>query len=136
MNYEHNDNGGETFAFADYGGVVLMIQTYHYKMVEMFRQYYYDVLRQRDFQHKRQAIQSCVVTLVQLLKRYDSVIKKSTTKNLFSDIDKFILTQNTMNFSTLKQCIDSVMDAHHALGLSNIELKKPDKGRAIMNFNN
>jgi hypothetical protein len=126
---EDEDQG--SFAYADYSGVVVMIQTYYYKTLELFRQYYLMMIKGKDHKPLKQQIQSYVLTLTQLLKRYESVQDNKEVNKIFIKLDKFVTTLETMNFNKLKECIDVISDAHHALGLSNIELKKRDPGKAM-----
>ena len=122
----------ESFAYADYSGVVTMIQTYYYRMLEMFRQYYLAAIKGRDHKPARQQIQSYVVTLIQLLKRYDSVNEKKAAEKFIKKIDEFIATKETMTFQKLKECVDIISDAHNALGLNKIEFKKRDPGKSVL----
>jgi len=131
---EEEDQG--SFAYADYTGVVLMIQTYYYKMLELFRKYYLMMIKGKNYVPLKQDIQSYILTLTQLLKRYDSVKEGENKeggkiKDTFDDLDEFIGTLETLNFKKLKECIDCISDAHHALGLSKIEFKKRNPSKAM-----
>lgn len=120
-----------SFAYADYSGVVVMIQTYYYKTLEFFRQYYLMIIKGKDYKPLKQQIQSYILILTQLLKRYESVQDNKEVKKMFIKIDKFTETLETINFKKLKECIDIISDAHHALGLSKIEFKKRNPNKSI-----
>ncbi len=121
---EEEGENQESFAYADYSGVVVMIQTYYYRMVEAFRQYYLNVIKQRDHIGTRQQIQSYIVTLTQLLKRYNSVNSDKDIKEVLKQIDDFVNTQATMNFKKLYECVNMISNAHNILGLNKIEFDK------------
>lgn len=129
---EGEEEQEESFAYADYSGVVVMIQTYYYKMLELYRQYYLMILKGKDYTPLKQQIQTYIVTLLQLLKRYNSVQQDKGIKEIFEELDEFVKTQETMNFQKLKECVDKVSDAHHALGLSKIEFQKRNPGKAVL----
>ncbi len=129
MPEEEEDQG--SFAYADYSGVVVMIQTYYYKMLELFRQYYLWMIKGKEYRPLKQQIQSYILTLTQLLRRYDSVQKAKKVKDTFEKLDKFIITLETLNFEKLKECVDTISEAHHALGLSKIEFKKRNPNKAM-----
>ena len=128
---EKEDEQAESFAYADYSGVVIMIQTYYYKMIELWRQYYLMVIKGKDYKPLKQQIQSYVITLLQLLKRYNSIKEDDEVNKIFEELDNFIGTQKTMNYEKIKECVDKISDAHHALGLSKIEFQKRNPGKAI-----
>lgn len=137
MDYEDDgqeEEEQEAYAYADYSGVVVMIQTYYYRAIELYRQYYLSMIRNRDYKPLRQQIQSYIITLAQLLKRYESIKGNKEVKKTLDQIDKFSETTDTMNFNKIKMCVDKISEAHHTLGLSKIELKKQDKGRSIAEF--
>ncbi len=121
----------ESFAYADYSGVVLMIQTYYYKMLELYRQYYLAAIKGKDHRPTRQQIQSYIVTLSQLLKRYSSVKSDDKADKFLKKLDLFTKTLETMKFEKLKESVDIISDAHSALGLTNIEFNKRDPSKSI-----
>ena len=121
----------ESFAYADYSGVVVMIQTYYYRMIEAFRQYYLNVIKKRDSIGTRQQIQSYVITLTQLLKRYNSVQANKKVNKDLNAIDEFIDTQETLNFNKLHEFVNTISNAHNILGLNKIEHIKKDVKRSM-----
>ncbi len=128
---DEGEEQAESFAYADYSGVVVMIQTYYYRMIETFRRYYLSAIRGKDNRQSRQEIQSYVTTLVQLLKRYNSIKNVSKVNKIIKQIDEFIETAETMNFGKLKECVDIISDAHNALGLNKIEFQKRDPSKSV-----
>ena len=128
---EPEEEETESFAYADYSGVVTMIQTYYYRMLEIFRQYYLLVIKGKDHKPQRQAIQSYIIILTQLLKRYNSIQNDKTANKVLKDIDEFTKTTGTMNFEKLKDCVDTISDAHNILGLNKIEFQKRNPAKAM-----
>lgn len=123
-NYPDDDEQQESFAYADYSGVVVMIQTYYYRMIEAFRQYYIMRLKGRDSIALKQKIQSYISTTVQLMKNYAPIQDDKKLKKLFEDITKFTGTLENINFQKMQECIDKIVKAHYILGLSKLEFKK------------
>ena len=122
-----DDDNQESFAYADYSGVVLMIQTYYYRMIESSRKYYLMRLKGRDLKPLKQEIQSYISTVVQLMRNYTPIKDDKKLKKLFDDITEFVKTLDNFNFKKLQECINKVVDAHYILGLSKLEFKKYKK---------
>jgi|TARA_R100001530_G_scaffold3_3_gene20 hypothetical protein len=128
---EYEEDNKETFAYADYSGVQLMIQTYYYRMVETFRRYYVNVLKQKDNRQLRQNIQSYIITLNQLLKRYNSIKSDKRIKGILDKLDNFVISQETLSFEGIYECVNIISDAHNVLGLNKIEHIKKDVHKSI-----
>tara|TARA_Y100000310_G_scaffold229404_1_gene231820 strand:+ start:2333 stop:2758 length:426 start_codon:yes stop_codon:yes gene_type:complete len=128
---EYEEDNKETFAYADYSGVQLMIQTYYYRMVETFRRYYVNVLKQKDNRQLRQNIQSYIITLNQLLKRYNSIKSDKRIKGILDKLDNFVIAQETLSFEGIYECVNIISDAHNVLGLNKIEHIKKDVHKSI-----
>lgn len=130
--YDDEDEGRqETFAYADYTGVVVMIQTYYYRTLEMFRKYYLLRLKGKDVKPLKQEIQSYISTTVQLLRNYEPIKNKKELNNLFKKIIEFTGTLNTLSFKKMSECINCLVDAHYVLGLSKLEFIKKDPSAAV-----
>ncbi|KKN02324.1 hypothetical protein LCGC14_1118790 [marine sediment metagenome] len=124
---DDDDDQQESFAYADYTGVVMMIQTYYYRMIESFRKYYILRLKGRDLLPLKQEIQSYISTTVQLMRNYDPIKKNKKLIKLFEEITEFVGTLENISFDKLQECINKVVDAHYILGLSKLEFKKYKK---------
>jgi len=122
--YQDEEDQGETFAYSDYTGVVVMIQTYYYKTLEIFRQYYLLTLKGRDYKPLKQQVQSYLITVIQLLRNYKPIQDDKKLKKIFEDINEFSVERENISFKKLKECIDKMVDAHYILGLSKLEFKK------------
>ena len=133
-NYQDEDEEQESFAYADYTGVVIMIQTYYYKTLELFRRYYFLMLRGRDDITLKKQIQSYILTVVQLLRNYTPIQQKKKLHKIFDDINKFAGTLELMSYEKMKECIDSMIDSHYVLGLSKLEFKKYKKTDKIDDY--
>ena len=128
-NYQNDDDDDqqESFAYADYSGVVVMIQTYYYRMIESFRKYYIMKLKGRDQIPLKQEIQSYISTTVQLMRNYTPIKDNKKVNKLFNEITEFVKTSENINFEKMQECINKVVDAHYILGLSKLEFKKYKK---------
>ena len=101
-----------------------MIQTYYYKTIELFRQYYLLMLKGKNYLPLKQQIQSYLLTVVQLMINYDPIKQDAKSKALFEKINKFAKTLDTLSFDKMKECVDAMVKAHYILGLSKLEFKK------------
>lgn len=120
------------YAYADYLGVVQMIQTYYYRMVFLFQQYYNNYTKGRDMLATRQNIQAHIITLKLLLERYESIREEPKIMDIFNRLNLIIESGETLNYKGIVQCINTIRDAHHTLGLSKIELHKKDLGKSML----
>ena len=131
---QDDEDQEETFAYSDYTGVVVMIQTYYYKTLEIFRQYYLLTLKGRDYKPLKQQVQSYLITVIQLMRNYKPIQENKKLKKIFEDINKFSVERENISFNKLKECIDRMVDAHYILGLSKLEFKKYRKVDAFQDY--
>lgn len=121
---------GEAQAWADYYNVIAMIETYYYKMLELFR--IYCELRNNGKKNPKlmTKIQSYISTLYFLLKNYKSIKDNKKITRTFEEIKKYLM-EKRMTDKALTISVDAIVDAHFALGLSKIEKPKTDPGSAL-----
>jgi len=134
QDYDDDEEEQDSFAYADYSGVVVMIQTYYYKTIELFRQYYLMMLKGKDHIALKKQIQSYIITVVQLMRNYDPIQKDKKVNNIFKKINQFVGTTEPMTFDKMKECINSIVDAHYILGLSKLEFKKNKRENHLENY--
>jgi len=122
--YQDDDEDQESFAYSDYNGVVVMIQTYYYRCLELFRKYYLMRLKDRDNVALKQEIQSYIFTTAELMRNYDPIKQDNKLKENFKKINGFAGTLKNINFDKMKECVNMLVDASYILGLSKLEFKK------------
>lgn len=122
----------QQYAYADYLGVVQMIQTYYYRMIYLFQQYYNDYTKGRDLVANRQNVQAHIVALKILLEKYESIRSDKKIMDIFKKLDIMIEDGETLNYIGIVECVETIRDAHHTLGLSKIELIKRDLGKSMI----
>ena len=122
--------GTESQAWADYYNVIAMIETYYYKMLELFRMYCELKNNGKKNQRLMVKIQSYISTLYFLLKNYKSVKEDKNLKIIFKGIKVFLMDKR-MNDKALTETVEGIVDAHFILGLSKIEKPKVDPSEVI-----
>ena len=124
------DEQADSQAWADYYNVIAMIETYYYKMLELFRIYCELKNNGKTNPKLMTKIQSYISTLYFLLKNYKSIRDDKKLKIIFAKIKVFLIDKK-MNDQALTESVDAIVDAHFILGLSKIEKPKVDPGDAL-----
>lgn len=124
----------DSFAYSDYNGVVVMIQTYYYRCLELFRKYYLMRLKDRDNVALKQEIQSYIFATAELMRNYEPIQQNPKSKKMLEDINNFAGTLKNINFDKMKECVNRLVDANYILGLSKLEFKKHKREDHIENY--
>ncbi len=123
--------------YADYYTVIPNIHRYYYEMLEFWRTYYESLLNGKNNRKLARKIQTYIVILFDLLKNY-SLVRESDMTLIFKDkeykmndafntLEVYTSKLTTMDYGSLKICKDAILNAHFALGLSNIEQQTTDE---------
>jgi len=122
----------DKFVYADYIGVIGMLQGYYFRCLELYRKHYANKLKGIQDINLIVELQSYILTMTLLFKHYNSIQKSPKILGMINKFDIFAVRDSKLiSDKDIKDMIDALVEGNFVLGLSDIEMRKKNPKKAV-----